>query len=59
MKKKTVKLIFDTSKKLGKTDFMNAMANVLQVMHTDPDARIIELEIRKGGRKTSTIIKLS
>lgn len=59
MKKKTVKLIFDPAKKLTKVDFMNAMAAVVQVLNTDPAARAIEIEIHKGGHKTSTIINLS
>lgn len=54
MKAKSIALIFDPKKKLGRVDFMNSMANVLQILHTDGSVKTIEIQIAEGGKVKKT-----
>ncbi len=37
-----------TKKKMAKLDFMNAMANVVQIVHTDPKVNIIRFQVNNA-----------
>ena len=50
MKKKTINLIFDPTKKLDRLVFMNSMASVVQILHTDPEVNVIQIQIAMGGK---------
>ena len=45
MKKKTITLMFDPKKKLQKVSFMNTLASVVQIMHTDPEVGYLDIQI--------------
>lgn len=46
---RTITLKIDPKKKMAKLDFMNAMANVVQIVHGDPQVNIIRFEIKGKG----------
>lgn len=57
--KKTITLQFDASKKLKKVKFMNTIANVVQIMATDPTVGFIEFQFyNKKVLKESYEIKV-
>lgn len=58
--KKTITLQFDPTKKLKRVSFMNTIASVVQILHTDPTVGFIELQFyNKKTLKDSYKIKLS
>ena len=58
-KKRTITLQLDPSKNLKKVTFMNTIANVVQILHTDPLVGFIEFQIiEKKKLKQSFKIKV-
>ncbi len=59
MKSKSIQLLFDPKKKLSKLDFMNTIASVVQILHTDPEVGVIDIQISENKKiKHSFPIKL-
>lgn len=60
MSVKNINLIFDPSKKMGRVDFMNSMAEVLRILHTDPKVKCVVISTFKNGKQDhSFTVKLS
>lgn len=47
---RTIELKIDPKKKMAKVDFMNAMANVVQIIHSDPVVDTIRFQIKGAGK---------
>lgn len=52
--KKAIQLIFDPEKKLDRVQFMNTIASVVQILHTDKSVGTIEIQIAKAGKISKT-----
>ena len=53
-KDKSIAMIFDPAKKLKRIDFMNAIAGICQILHTDPTVKTIEIQISEKGKIKKT-----
>ncbi len=59
MSSKNIEVKFTVGKSLNKISFMNNMATVLQVLHSDPTVKSVDFLMIKGPKTTTYSFKLT